>query len=384
MWCRSLEKHNLRYTIYIGDRDTASHKGIVEAIPYGDTPVQKSDCTGHIQKCMGTTLRKLVTTNKDEKVIPVPPGGRVRKGIEGKNGLTKKMIDQIQNYYGMAIRAHIGDKEGMIRAIRAIYGHFSDNHQYCPDDETTWCKYQRNDPKYKPKSIAPEVLTLMEPIFERLSDPNFLERVQRGDTQNSNEALHSLIWRRSPKHIFASPLAIRVSTALAVIQRNAGNVGLLQVLETMGITSNDIPRRLLERKDIMKEKKLAYKNLPETKKRRQINRGKRKRAQDQMEKTEEPSYEAGAFCVPDDDQPGPSGIAKKHPPKKKGQRAKPAEEMQPAKKAKEKGATPDDFEDDTSFNRQPVAEPTRRSTRPSCTTKRSHAYVYTEDDVDAF
>ena len=392
MWCRSLKKHNLRYTIYIGDGDSASYERIVHANPYGETPVQKSDCCGHIQKRMGNALRRLITTEKDSQVFPVEPGTRKRTGIGGKNGLTKKIIDQMQNYYGMAIRAHIGDKDGMIRAIRAIFSHFSNSHEYCPGDETTWCKYKRKDPKYKPKTIAPEVLKKIEPIFERLSDPEFLERVQRGDTQNPNEALHSQIWLRSPKHIFASPEAIRVSTALAVIQRNVGNVGLLQVLEKMGITNNDISRRLLERMDSYKEKKRAKKNLPETKKRRQLIRGKRKKAQDKLEESEGPSYQAGAFYVPDDDQPGPSGIAKKQPKKNKGQKAKPAEtsqttepaeEVQPAKKkAKEQTTTPDEFVYDASLDTQPAAEPTRRSTRVRHPTERSHAYVYTEDYVD--
>ena len=305
----------------------------------------------------------------------------------GKNGLTKKIIDQMQNYYGMAIRAHIGDKDGMIRAIRAIFSHFSNSHEYCPGDETTWCKYNRKDPKYKPKTIAPEVLKKIEPIFECLSDPEFLERVQRGG-QNPNEALHSLIWLRSPKHIFASPEAIRVSTALAVIQRNIGNVGLLQVLEKMGITNNDISRHLLERMDSYKEKNLAKKNLPETKKRRQLIRGKRKKAQDKLEETEGPSYQAGAFHVPEDDQPGPSGIEKQQPKKKKGQKAKPAETsqtaevMQPAKKkAKKKATTLDDVVYDASLDPQPTAEPTRRSTRVSKPTDIFHTYV-NPDDVD--
>jgi hypothetical protein len=43
IWCRSLEKHNLRYTIYIGDYDSSCHKGLLEARPYGDTEVKKSD-----------------------------------------------------------------------------------------------------------------------------------------------------------------------------------------------------------------------------------------------------------------------------------------------------------------------------------------------------
>lgn len=327
-----MDKHNLRYTIYIGDGDSASHKAIVEAAPYGDTIVTKSDCTGHVQKRMGTSLTRLILETKEKAVIPTPEGQPQRKGIQGKKGLTKKLMDQIQNYYGLAIRGNIGNKEGMIKAINAIFGHLSNDHQYCPDDETTWCKYQRKDPVYKPKDIAPGVLALMKPSFERLSDPEFLEMVQRGDSQNPNEALHSLIWKRAPKHIFASPEAIRVSTALAVIHRNAGNVGLVKVLEAMNINNNNITCSALEKLDRFKEAGKRKKQNPEIKKQRQIIRGIRKRGLDLLKETEEPSYKTGAFDLPDTDVPGESETAKKRQPRNKtGQTARPAE-MQPAKR----------------------------------------------------
>ena len=97
----------------------------------------------------------------------------------------------MQNYYGKAIRDNLGDKPKMIRAINAIYDHLSNDHQYCPEGEDTWCKYNSPDPdyhhRYKEKDIAPEVLALLEPSHQRLTDPDLLEKVQRGDTQNSNE-----------------------------------------------------------------------------------------------------------------------------------------------------------------------------------------------------
>jgi hypothetical protein len=114
MWCRSLEKHNLRYTIYIGDGDSSSYKGICEAKPYGDDiKIEKSDCTGHVQKRMGTALRELIASCKKQIVIPTPEGCKGRTGITGRNGLTGKVINQMQNYYGMAIRSNIGNKDRM-------------------------------------------------------------------------------------------------------------------------------------------------------------------------------------------------------------------------------------------------------------------------------
>ena len=40
----------LFYIPYVGDRDSAAHKALVQAKPYGDEyPVLESDCTGHVQ-----------------------------------------------------------------------------------------------------------------------------------------------------------------------------------------------------------------------------------------------------------------------------------------------------------------------------------------------
>ena len=53
---------------------------------------------------MGTALRKL----KKET-----------KGLGGKGKLTNAMIDRLQNYYGIAVRRNIGNKENMKKAMYA-------------------------------------------------------------------------------------------------------------------------------------------------------------------------------------------------------------------------------------------------------------------------
>ena len=58
MFSRSVEYLKLRYTGYIGD--SKGHLRVVAAAPYGDTPIQKLECVGHVQKRMGTRLRNLV------------------------------------------------------------------------------------------------------------------------------------------------------------------------------------------------------------------------------------------------------------------------------------------------------------------------------------
>ena len=91
---RSTNDRKLRYTMYIGDEYTKAYSDIVEADPYTGFPAKKSECIGHIQKRVGTRLRHLIKNTgllTDDK----PLGGKAR--------LTKKDINKLQNYFGIAI-----------------------------------------------------------------------------------------------------------------------------------------------------------------------------------------------------------------------------------------------------------------------------------------
>lgn len=59
MFQRSIVKHKLRYTGLIADGDSKTHSLLLDMKPYGDFNVEKMDCIGHVQKRMGTALRKL-------------------------------------------------------------------------------------------------------------------------------------------------------------------------------------------------------------------------------------------------------------------------------------------------------------------------------------
>lgn len=62
---RSVEKHGVKYVKYIGDGDSKTFKGILDINPYDDDPVvEKKECVGHVQKYMGSRLRKAKKDNK--------------------------------------------------------------------------------------------------------------------------------------------------------------------------------------------------------------------------------------------------------------------------------------------------------------------------------
>jgi hypothetical protein len=126
---RSEETRKLQCTEYFGDGDSKAYNEVENA--YENIHVEKKECVGHVQKRVGTALRKL----KKET-----------KGIGGKGKRTDSLIDKLQNYYGIAIRSNSGDLEGMRSSIRASLFHCASSerrklHKHCPDGPDSWCRY---------------------------------------------------------------------------------------------------------------------------------------------------------------------------------------------------------------------------------------------------
>ena len=97
--------------------------------PY-PVPISKLECVGHVQKRLGTGLRKL----------------KKEKKLGGRGCLTDNIIDAMQTYYGKAIRNNKGDVKGMQKATLAILYHQASTdkkpqHKFCPSGSTSWCKY---------------------------------------------------------------------------------------------------------------------------------------------------------------------------------------------------------------------------------------------------
>ena len=72
----SVDNRKLRYTKLIGDGDSKTHASILTADPYPGIKVEKLECIGHMQKRVGSRLRKLCSTHKG----PFSDG----KGITGQ------------------------------------------------------------------------------------------------------------------------------------------------------------------------------------------------------------------------------------------------------------------------------------------------------------
>ena len=88
IWGRSVEKHNLAYTTYIGDGDSSSYKCLYESDPYNSVElVRKEECIGHAQKRLKNHLKKdsTVLTSKPIKITKVERIGNLYARIIVQN-----------------------------------------------------------------------------------------------------------------------------------------------------------------------------------------------------------------------------------------------------------------------------------------------------------
>jgi hypothetical protein len=293
---RSVEKNNLIYAEYLGDGDTSSFKDVVDSEPYKEYSVipVKLECIGHVQKRLGTRLRKLV---KNQKGTSNP--------LHGRGKLTDTIINSMQNFYGLAIRNNLENIYAMKKAVWAVLFHctkFDDieyRHQMCPRDADSWCKFHldklNNTNEYvEHVSLPVKIFEIVKPIFKDLSADPLLSKCLHGKTQNANEAANSIIWKRCPKNIFVSRDTIQIGVNSAILEFNDGPMGVMSVLEDFGL-SGQAACTHADIQSTKSKKRAARKSSDRVKKRRRALRTIKKGFSDKEKEKEKPSYVAGGF-----------------------------------------------------------------------------------------
>lgn len=225
----------------MGDGDSSAFATVEKAKPYGpDIEIVKKECIGHVQKRMGSRLRRLKKKSGKTKLSDGKP-------IGGKGRLTNAAINDIQLYYGLAIRENCSvSVKAMHSAVWAEYFHLiSTNedpaHASCPKTPDTWCKYQKavqNKEIYdheKHNHVAPVVMEKIKQTFRDLADPSLLAKWLHGGTQNPSESLNHVIRSRIPKSTFVMRHTLELGVYDAVATYNEGNIAKCQVLSKLGI-----------------------------------------------------------------------------------------------------------------------------------------------------
>ena len=287
---RSNEKHGLHYTKYFGDGDSKSYQRVKNTYKDSGKIVDKFECIGHVQKRVGAALRKLRKDNKD---------------VRGKGKLTDKMIDRLQNYYGIAIRSNANNLEGMKKAILASLFHCASSkngeyHNYCPDGKDSWCGFKADKAKgsstYKAGPGLPmKVIAEVKPIFARLSDEDLLRKCLHGRTLNQNESFNRMIWDRIPKTTFVGKEVFELGVFDAVANFNMGTEAVKQILRKLGIEPGRFTSKHCSDLDNSRIYYAEYQKKESSKLARKKLRSKRKSKDDKNKEKEGETYAPGKF-----------------------------------------------------------------------------------------
>lgn len=294
MFKRSVDSRKLRYKTFIGDGDSSSYPNVVKEDPYPGLVIKKGECIGHVQKRVGSNLRRL------RKKLPADR----KKAIFGKGKLTDASINYIQNCYGLAIRQNTGNLYQMVKNVAAILPHCSDNsddaqrHKYCNREEDSWCSYWNKTKQYKHKFSIKESVQHepeIKSLFERLREHSLLEKCLHGKTQNVNEAMNGIIWTKCPKIVYVNRQTLELGTASALLEFNEGKEGIHNVMSKLGLTSGVFGKRNMRIISQRRKRHLVRKTLSPVKRRRKEIRANRKHWADTKHQEEETTYKAGSF-----------------------------------------------------------------------------------------
>lgn len=278
---RSEEKHKLQYTEYYGDGDSRGFNEVERTYEDKGVSVQKKECVGHVQKHVGTALRKLKKS---------------QKGMGGKGKLTDSMIDKLQNYYGIAVRGNVGHLAEMKKAIHASLFHCPSSrernlHSHCPEGASSWCRYNRDIANqttlYKPGPHLPlNIIAELKPIYIRLSEDSLLKRCLDGKTQDQNESLNGMIWDRLPKGVFIGSETLQLGVYDAVAHFNIGCQVAVNVLTNLGMEPGKFCLEKSEKADRRQIQKANHKAEDNIKRKRTILRVRRKHKGDKAQEKE--------------------------------------------------------------------------------------------------
>ena len=200
----------------------------MESDPYeGLETVRKEECLGHVQKRLKKHLKK---------ASPTSPA------------VTKSKVERVGHLYALVVVRNRGESAATIqKALFNLIDHLGEQHSNCPSTTDSWCYFARAQAERhedssvplpllrKPYLTVPEIKRCRE-VFGTFASIVMCSSLGMGKTQNSNQALHSVVWHNSPKAKYVGQKSILCSTALTVSSFNEGSLSLAAVLKEYGIS----------------------------------------------------------------------------------------------------------------------------------------------------
>ena len=115
------------------------------------------------------------------------------------------------------------------------------------------------------------------PIVKDLSKPELLQKCLHGKTQNNNECLNGVVWKRLPKDIFVGGKTLELGIRSAVINFHDGATGFANiVMKDLCLVDGQFTSKFCEKADIDRVKECDRKSSEICKKARKRSRAVRK------------------------------------------------------------------------------------------------------------
>ena len=216
IWNRSVEKHKLRYTTFIGEGDSKSFQQVCEMDPYDGATIHKEECLAHVSKRLKKTLCKIKKNTKSQIYV--------------QHKLTEPKAEYISSNYSTVVRQNRGQSAALIaERLNILLTHVSGTHANCPED--SWCRWRQTSSSSKPPppnlmNYYPHEIDKIKEVFNIYATGEFRSHLTLGMTQNANESLHNTIWNLCPKAKYVSPQSVVISTAVAVTIFNEGELSI--------------------------------------------------------------------------------------------------------------------------------------------------------------
>ncbi|XP_065678317.1 uncharacterized protein LOC136093335 [Hydra vulgaris] len=106
----------------------------------------------------------------------------------------------------------------------------------------SWCLWQSDILTnlikcQKELSLPLAIHKVLIPIFKDLPNQDLQKKCLYGQTQNNNESLNGVIWKRCPKDIYFGKRSLKLSLNSAIISFNDGFQGVIKVFKVLGINT---------------------------------------------------------------------------------------------------------------------------------------------------
>ena len=135
IWNRSVDKHQLCYSTFIGDGDSKSYQQVVNMDPYPLVQIHKEECLSHVSKRIKKTLCRINKSTKHRTYSQY-------KLVESK-------AEYVSSSFSTTILQHRGKTpKQMAKGLDILLSHISSDHNTCP--ENSWWRWRKTATSSQP------------------------------------------------------------------------------------------------------------------------------------------------------------------------------------------------------------------------------------------